>query len=284
MAVNTLPSYDPDSHLQIFNMFKELFLSSFRYENLPEGINSRYLENALFENGTVAFFKDEVTDRFLSLKATSAGVLDVYFEPTKLNCYGGNGYQTTRTNKVDAVLWYNNFTRTTPSQRLLQYALRIAHIENTCDININAQKTPYLISATKDVLHSVMAIYNQIEGFKPAVITDKSSMVNEMIKVMKTDAPYVVDKLDDQKRRLINEALSLIGIENNSSEKSERLLADEILVSNGLAIANRNSRLEMRKMAIYEINKMFGLDISVEFNNPSFYVDPYSDRTIGGVE
>ena len=40
-----------------------------------------FLELALFESGKVAFFEEEIG--FLTLKATLAGNLDVYYEPTK---------------------------------------------------------------------------------------------------------------------------------------------------------------------------------------------------------
>lgn len=151
--------------------------------------------------------------------------------------------------------------------------------ENTSDINVNAQKTPYLIVGSKDQEFTLKKIYAQLDDFKPAIFIDKG-LDKDTIKVMKTDAPYVVDKLEDQKRKLMNEALSYIGIDNNSSEKNERLLMDEIMVSNGLAIANRNSRMQTREIAIQKINKMFGLNISVSFNNPSFFADPYGDRKL----
>ena len=61
---------------------KELFITSFKWINLPEEVNERFLELALFESGKVAFFEDEEIG-FLTLKATLAGNLDVYYEPTK---------------------------------------------------------------------------------------------------------------------------------------------------------------------------------------------------------
>ena len=141
-----LITYNEDNWQNVFMMFKDLFLASFKYTNLPEGINSRYMENALFENGTIAFIKDDVTERYLALKATSNGVLDVYYEPTSIMCYGGGQYQKERKNHINSVLMYNNLARTTPLARLEIYSRRIAHIEHTIAINIYAQKTPYIVS------------------------------------------------------------------------------------------------------------------------------------------
>ena len=46
----------------------------------------------------------------------------------------------------------------------------------------------------------------------------------------------------------------------------ERLVANEANVSQGGTLASRSSRLEMRKRACDEINRMFGLNIDVEYN------------------
>jgi hypothetical protein len=277
MAIAKISTYDELSWYEIYNIFVELFLTSFRYENLPEGLNSRFMEQSLMQNGQCGFFHDPDVDRYLALKCVSMGGLNVYFEPIKIQLYGGGGYQKVRTVDVDSVLMYNNYSRTSPIPRLQRYAQRIAAIENTSDININAQKTPYIIKTSKDRLHTMKQIYTQMDTFQPAIIVDKDMDMNA-IAVLPTVAPYVVDKLDDFKRKLMNEALSFIGIENNSSEKSERLLRDEIMVSNGLAIANRNARLMARKDAITKINKMFGLDIEVFYNNPSFSLDGNNDN------
>ena len=277
MAISRLSTYDPNGWFPIYIMFTDLFISGFRYDGMPEEIDTRYLELALLQNGKCAFFFDEIAERYVALKCT--GQLNIYNEPVKLSCIGANGYNKTKTNYVDSVLMYNNFSHESPISRLETYARRIHAIENTSDINVNAQKTPYLIVGSKDQEFTLKKIYAQLDDFKPAIFIDKG-LDKDTIKVMKTDAPYVVDKLEDQKRKLMNEALSYIGIDNNSSEKNERLLMDEIMVSNGLAIANRNSRMQTREIAIQKINKMFGLNISVSFNNPSFFADPYGDRKL----
>jgi hypothetical protein len=284
MAQAKLTSYSENGYIPIFENFRELFLTSFTYENLPEEINPFFIESVLFSQGQCAFFQDDEIG-FVVTRATWGGGLDVYGEPARLQCIGGGGgaYRKTRTNNVDAVLMYNNFTHNSPIDRLTSYALRIHQIENTIDININAQKTPYLVKGTKKSEFTMKRIFSQMAEFIPGIFVDESVDLNQTM-VFPTIAPFVADKLEDEKRKLINEALSFIGIDNNSAEKNERLLADEILVSNGLAIANRNSRLRSREIAVDKINAMFGLDIKVKFNNPSFYNDPYLARKMADGE
>lgn len=281
-----LAMYDELGYQLIYDELRELYLSSFRWAGLPDEINERFFEMELFQSGRVAFMRDEVTGGHAVTRVTDNGPLNLYGEATKLRCIGGGAGQYQKVRFLDdpdptqaAVVVYNNFTRTPPHQRLMAYALRIHHIENTIDINVNAQKTPYVLVGNRKLQATLKRIYTQLAAFEPAIFADDSIDLSN-IKVFQTVAPYVVDKLEDQKRKLWNEALSYIGIDNNSSEKNERLLHDEILVSNGLAIANRNARLQCRESAAEKINRIFGLAVSVEFNNPSFYNDPYTARAV----
>ena len=102
------------------------------------------------------------------------------------------------------------------------------------------------------------------DGNVPYIFGDKNLNPNAL-KVLKTDAPYVADKLYALKTQLWNEALTYLGISNLNMQKKERLVSDEVIRSQGGVIASRHSRLEMRRQACKEINAMFGLDIWVDY-------------------
>ena len=84
---------------------------------------------------------------------------------------------------------------------------------------------------------------------------------------MRTDAPFVADRLYTLKTQLWNEALTYLGISNLNVQKKERLISDEVMRNQGGTIASRYSRLEARRQACNEINKMFGLDIWCDFRD-----------------
>ena len=69
----------------------------------------------------------------------------------------------------------------------------------------------------------------------------------------------------EQKNQIWNEAMTYLGISNVSYQKKERLISDEVTRSMGGTIASRQSRLEMRKEACDQINRMFGTNIDVDF-------------------
>ena len=104
----------------------------------------------------------------------------------------------------------------------------------------------------------------QYDGNEPVIYgTDKLN--TEGFTVLKTDAPFVAPQLYTLKIALWNEYLTQIGITNTAFEKRERLVSDEVVRSQGGTIASRYTRLDMRRKACEEINKMFGLNIWVDY-------------------
>ena len=69
-------------------------------------------------------------------------------------------------------------------------------------------------------------------------------------------AEFVADKLSEQKDKIWNEFLRLIGIANQSFQKKERNIRDEIFISQAGTIASRYARFESRKMAIEKTSTM----------------------------
>ena len=56
-----------------------------------------------------------------------------------------------------------------------------------------------------------------------------------------------------------------MGISNVSLQMRDFLISNEVMRSMGGTMASRFSRLEARRQAAAQINKMFGLNISVDF-------------------
>lgn len=245
-----------------YNRLKEIAISSFDWKNLPDSVNPRFMELKLFDDGAAVFFKDEVMGE-LCLQTTLSGRLDVYGEPITSRAYAVNGYQKKVTNK-DSVTIHNNMLETGCITDVKMFAMRLANIDRAIDININAQKTPVLIKASENERLTMQNLYMQYDGSMPYIFGSDTLNDNNFT-VLKTDAPLVAPQLYELKTNLWNEALTYLGIANVNITKRERLVSDEVLRSQGGSIASRFSRLEMRKIACEEINKMFGLNVSVDF-------------------
>ena len=84
------------------------------------------------------------------------------------------------------------------------------------------------------------------------------------VDVLNTSSPYLLDKLQQQKRELFNELLSFLGINNNNVEKRERLIVDEVNANNEFILVNLEHMYEERKKACDLINAKFGTNIEVK--------------------
>lgn len=251
------------TYLQYYNRLLELAINMYEWKNLPDTVDERFLELTLFSDGMSVFFQDDGGLGYLSLQCMIGGELDVYRIPIYRTAYATNGYQM-HLNNQNSVIIFNNYTHTNSMLDIEMYARRLYEIERAIDVNVKAQKTPVLIRATENQRLTLLNLYMQYDGNEPFIFGDKQ-LDMDGIKALKTDAPYVADKLNILKRQIWNEALTYLGIENSNTEKRERLVSDEITSNLGGVVAQRFCRLNARRKAAEQINKMFGLDIQVDY-------------------
>lgn len=267
------------TYVQYYNRLMELSMSMFEWKNLPDTVDERYLELGLFSSGCMLFFKDDVIGE-LALNMTYQGGFDIYGEPTKRRAYSKyNQFQTTLDKDNSVIIW-NNMLRTNSALDVQMFAYRLYNLDRIVDINANAQKTPVLITCDEKQKLTMKNLYLQYEGNYPVIFGD-SNLDIKSLSVLKTDAPFVSDKIYELKVKIWNEALTYLGISNINTTKKERMITDEVIRNQGGTIASRYSRLESRRRAVKKINKMFGLNITVDYREDYQSTDIEND-TLGG--
>lgn len=250
------------TYFHYFDRLKELSCSMFEWINLPETVDPRYLEMSLFEKGKVLFFEDDVLG-FLALPVAAGGKLNVYGIPTGRRAYATNGYNARRTEK-DSVIIFNNYLKKASVGDVELFAQRLYNCDRISDVNIRAQKTPILVIGTEEQQLTLKNLYMKYEGNEPVIFGDKFMDTNAL-RVLSTNAPFVADKIRAEKDAIWNEALTYLGISNINIVKKERMITDEVTRNQGGTIASRHTRLEMRREACNQINKMFNLDIWCDY-------------------
>ena len=255
---------------QYFNRLQQLAMVMFEWSGLPDTIDVRFLERTLFNKGDCIFFKDDDLDingstggSFLALPSSNYGQFNVYNIPTLRRAYANNGYNKDLINE-DSVIIYNNYLRTNNRLDVEMFAKRLYNIDRAIDVNANAQKTPILLLCDEQERLSYINLYKEYDGNAP-VIKGTKGLDLEGFQVLKTDAPYVADKLYELKTNIWNEALTYLGITNVSFQKKERMVTDEVQRMLGGTYASRYSRLLARQEACELINNMFGLNVSVRY-------------------
>lgn len=252
------------TYIDYYQRLMEFAINMFEWKNLPPTVDERFLELTLYEKGYCLYFNDEVVGN-LALTCTIGGMLDVYRIPTERRAFAVNGYNKICTSQ-DSVLIFNNYLHTPTILTIELFARRLYEIERTIDVNVKAQKTPTLVLASEQQRLTMKNLYMQYDGNEPFIFGDKD-MEFEGIKCLKTDAPYVADKLQVLKHQIWNEALTFCGIENSNQDKKERLVADEVGSNYGNIEAQRNVMLNARRQAADKINRMFGTNIEVGFRS-----------------
>lgn len=246
---------------------KKICLSMFEWVNLPDSMDARYLEKSLYYHGKGALLKDDKYG-FINTNCASSGYINIYGTPTKLNCYSYE-YQSTRSvysgltpfskDTNECILVRNDWDSIPTCSTIELFALRLYEAERTCDVNVKAQKTPVILLCDDDQRLTYENLLQKYEGNTFAIIGDKNQISLDGMKVLKTDAPFVADKVMNYKKQIWNEALTFLGINNMEVDKKERMITDEANQNNELINLNLQSYLAPRKQACKEFNEKYGL-------------------------
>ena len=220
-------------------------------------------DEIVVENNGDDMHKYDTKGSYLALQVQLGGDLDPYRVPRSRTAYSV-GYQYPNLNEENSVIIWNNMLRMPEYPRMMFYAQKLYEIDRTIEVNVKAQKTPIAILCNENERLTMRNVYEQYDGNQPFIFGSKDLDLSQLT-VLKTDAPYVSDKLQTLKNEIWNEALTCLGISNLNVQKKERLVSDEVTRNMGGTIASRHSRMDMRRQACDAINKMFGLNISVEY-------------------
>ena len=237
--------------------------SLFKWENLPNGLDEKWIERYLFCEGSCLFFKDPNLG-FVVTHWGCDGTYNMYDEPTNVVPIAVNyiyeGEQLI--NNENAVIIRNNDDMLPTSPTIQMYAYKLTNVDRTIDTNIMAMKIPTIIKCSDKQKLSLKQTINQRNDNEPVIYGDKGLDTTE-ISSLKIDAPIVFDKLQIQKHSIWNECMTFLGINNANMDKRERLVDDEVQANNEQVQACEDVMLKARQKAVEQINEVFGTNIRV---------------------
>jgi len=237
----------------------------FEWEGLPNNMESRWIENYLFSDGQCVFFKDPVMGFMVAGIAQDGGV-NCYNDPTTLTPVAVNYVYSGSeplTNGENCFLIRNNTLRLPEFAVVRYYAFKLSNIDRAIDVNIEAQKTPTIVTCTDKQRLSLKQAINQRKDNEPVIYAD-NSFDKDMITTLDLTAPPVFKDLQVQKHMIINEFFTDIGVNNANMDKRERMVANEVEANNEQVKACEDVLLRSREEACKQINRIFGLNISVK--------------------
>lgn len=281
---------DVSAYCDYYSRLKNLACTMFKWINLPDSVNERFLEWCLFIYGRAVFFESP-TRGYMALNASLEGI-NFYNEPLRIRPM----------TPVESFPAYDSdkcvLIRNTPDMyptflTTNRYAKMLYDIDQTVDVNIQAQKTPVLILTDQKQKQTAMAVYQKYKGNTPVIFGVKDVFDPNSFKVLRTDAPFVAGQLQDIKITKYNEYLGFLGI-GMADYKTERRVTDEVEQFDRQANALSNIGLSQRKEACRKINQLYGLNVDVQLATETYinegakysknsynatYTKNYSDKT-----
>lgn len=271
--------YDQDKPLPkdlVFNSYIKYYLarcqSMFKYDGLPDTIPAKWLEHYLFVNGSCVFIKDG--EDLIVTTGGMGGLPDRYYIPTQYivaNPYVKEETRKTYTIGEDCVLIRND----TYSQGLIplltrycsqltenDLTMQTADILSRAMLTITATDTQTKESVEKWLLDLRKGKLSAI-GELPSMVGNQDRTVN--ITPFQAVASTITDLIEYHqylKASLYNE----LGLNANYNMKRESINSNESQLNDDMLHPLIDDMLARRCEALEEVNKMFGTNITVEFN------------------
>jgi len=260
--------YNGRTYAKNLSMLLSLAMNRFRWVNLPDTCDARFLELQLHKTGiaTICHAAD-MPDVWQSLIANPYGEFNCYGIPVK---WRATGYDQTNYNVTPETgeLIYYSFSRQNPWTMLDLYARKLMEYERTTEINLYHQRKPVVFIAPQEKKLELVNMMKQVDGFEPVVMGDGnfSNLVDE-VKAIDTKVPLITEDLERSWQNCLNQALLYLGIPHLAFEKGERMIEDEARANTAPTNIMLLDCLQARRQACDTINRKFGLNLEVYFND-----------------
>lgn len=236
----------------------------FEWEGLPNNMESRWIERYLFSDGKCVFYKDPTLGFMVAGYGQNGGV-NCYNDPTTVDPiapnYVYNGPQLM--NGENCYIIRNNDMMLPEFAVVRYYAYKLCNLDRAIDVNVEACKTPTLVKCTDKQRTSLKNALNQRKDNEPVMYVDESLDMNA-ISVLDLKPQMVFKDLQIQKHMVLNEFFTDIGVNNANMDKKERMVSTEVEANDEQVKACEDTLLRSRKEACEQINRIFGINISVK--------------------
>lgn len=244
-------------------------LSRFTWEGLPNGIDPRFIEATIFNNGYSVFYFDSLFEMFMAMPATISGPLDIQDNPTGYRITR-NGVYSREVLASDSVCIWGNQVREPEIDLVISYAARLAQIDRTIEIDLLNERNPMIVACSQDQRLTIQNLISKIYDGEPVVWGTENLSMDNLANIIgvfplnQNAGAGAVSSIKhmESKAKVWGEALTMLGIMNVNSEKRERMVVEEAAANSGQVLASRESFMKPRQLACEQINEKFGLEVS----------------------
>lgn len=247
----------------------ELAVNRFKWEGMPPSVDIRFLELTLFARALSVFYDDKDFG-YLALRGGSTGYLNMLNNPVAFTVTG-NHFISKTIKAAECVPIWANYMRMPDLDIVNIYSTRLAGMDRTVEINTDNARTTKVLVTSENTKLSAVNFNRQIdEGQNGVQIAASGMPMNDLLSSVQlvdlgVDTDAIVN-LHIVRTREWNECMGLLGIANANQDKKERLVVAEVGANDEQSDMMRYVNLNARRMACEQINRMFGLNVSVEYN------------------
>lgn len=262
--------YNTRTYYKNLDLLFSLAVNRFRWVNLPETCDARFLEKTLHQNGiaTLSHMQTDDVPVFTTLIAMPNGEYNMYGLPVKWRAVGYDGLTDYEVTNDNGALCYYSYSRNSPWNALEIFARKMAHYERTEDVNLTQQMKPFIGIAPQEKRLELVNLLKQVEGGEPAILGDEGLIdIINRITVIDTKVPIITEELARSAQNVLNQALLYLGIPHLAFEKGERMIEDEARANTAPTNIMLLDCLQARRQFCEVVNERFGLDVQVYFND-----------------
>ena len=168
---------------------------------------------------------------------------------------------------TDIVIGYAQRNKKGVSELVNYYISKLTNIEITIQVNLIAQKSPWLLGTTPENQNKMEEFWSNLISDNPKLFASIEDV--EKAKALISGAPYTIDKLYNYKVAVENELREYLGLTNlGVSEKKEHLITEEVKSNNEVTSRSSECILNPLQEFCERVKMYLGYDISVELNAP----------------
>ena len=260
--------YNRRAEAKNLSMLLSLAMNRFRWVNLPDTCDDRFLEMTLHRTGVATIcHAQNMPDVWQSLIASPYGDFNAYGIPVRWRAtgYDQTNYDVTSDN---GELVYYSYSRTNPWNALEIFARKLTHYERTEDVNLFQQHKPMILIAPQEKKLELTNLLKQVAGNEPVILGDTNfaDLASNVTKI-DTEVPLIVEDLAKGWQNVFYNALLYLVIPHLAFEKGERMIEHEVTANTAPTNIMLLDCLNARRQAARELNRRFGLNIEVYFND-----------------
>ena len=263
---------------ETFDRLQSLFV----YEGLPDEVPAKWLEHYLMSNGTAIFTR--IGDKYYVFNGHPGAEMNAYYVPLRyvvadpwvklpdgntlskefiIEDHTWNGKEV----KADCVMIRNDTFAVGLLPMVTKYCRRIMENEITMELASILARATINISCSDDRTKSSAELWLKrlIDG-ELAIMSETPFIEGLNVREFKEVADCLVPLIEYHqytKASFLND----IGLNANYNMKREAINSNESQLNDDMLKPLIDNMLQMRQEAVEEINKMYGLNITVEFNS-----------------